>query len=425
MATLSTAPSTRVAHLLAVAQAEFSAHGYDHVSIDGIARAASVSKETIYRHFTDKRALFEAAIESLRAEFSMRVAETAGSDTVADEEAVARIVRLIYDSANVGGYLSATWLSVASMRFFPDLAERLHDEGLRRIEPIRAALAARAAALGIAGDVLPAHAGDLGAMAVEGTRTIMGWPPLEGAERDAHARAVAHLFLHGCATDAPSPPLAPSFPAPEQGAAPLPPPAPRADHIALLMATARRHFDAHGYRGASLDAIGVEARVGRGTLYRHFDGKAGLFEAVMLDEAHAVAAELAATLPALAPNEEPAVVLSGFAAAAGAVLAGPRSVALHRIVIAEARRAPRLARQVHAATRLPAMLPLTDYLAAGAVTGRFRLNDADWHARQFLTLAGEGNRPLTRRAQASPDERARTARRAVATFLSGYTAALG
>ena len=122
MATLSTAPSTRVAHLLAVAQAEFSAHGYDHVSIDGIARAASVSKETIYRHFTDKRALFEAAIESLRAEFSMRVAETAGSDTVADEEAVARIVRLIYDSANVAAICpphGCQWRACGSFRILP------------------------------------------------------------------------------------------------------------------------------------------------------------------------------------------------------------------------------------------------------------------------------------------------------------------
>ena len=53
-------PSVRVQHLLKVARVEFVAGGFDAVSIDAIARASGVSKETIYRYFPDKQALMRA-----------------------------------------------------------------------------------------------------------------------------------------------------------------------------------------------------------------------------------------------------------------------------------------------------------------------------------------------------------------------------
>ncbi len=424
--------SPRVSHLLDVAHGAFAAHGYQHVSVDGIARASGVSKETIYRHFADKSALFEAALGGSRDAFSADIARVADTDHGTDDGAIENYALAIYRAAATGGHISATWLTVSSARSFPAVAARLHGEGLRRMAPISEALAARAAAAGRPGHVPVDHAADLGAMTVEGARHMMGWPWLEGVERAAHIAAVVRLFLHGCMaggdskeasersalTVQPGNERADSTPA-------LPPaPPPRANHIAALMNVAQAHFDAHGYRGASLDTIGAEARVGRGTLYRHFDGKAGLFEAVLLDGARQIAADAAALVPTPAIGNPPAVVLAGFARAAWDTLNSERALALYRTIIAESRRVPRLARQVYAISQLELMLPLTEYLTAAAADGQLRIDDADWHARQFLSLATEGNRPLSRIIPPDRKTRERTGRRAVATFLHGFAAAL-
>jgi AcrR family transcriptional regulator len=49
---------------------------------------------------------------------------------------------------------------------------------------------------------------------------------------------------------------------------------------ATLVGTARRLFTERGYAGVGTEEIAREAGVTRGALYHHFDGKAGLFQAV-------------------------------------------------------------------------------------------------------------------------------------------------
>lgn len=51
---------------------------------------------------------------------------------------------------------------------------------------------------------------------------------------------------------------------------------------AELLAAGRRLFATIGYDGVSAEQIVAEAGVTRGALYHHFDGKAGLFEAVFI-----------------------------------------------------------------------------------------------------------------------------------------------
>jgi AcrR family transcriptional regulator len=62
----------------------------------------------------------------------------------------------------------------------------------------------------------------------------------------------------------------------------------------LLLDTAGRHFAAHGFRGASLNAILAEAGVPKGVAYYYFADKADLLAAV-LEEA---ARDLVAMVPA-------------------------------------------------------------------------------------------------------------------------------
>jgi len=52
---------------------------------------------------------------------------------------------------------------------------------------------------------------------------------------------------------------------------------------AALIAAGRALFAAHGYDAVAAEQIVEEAGVTRGALYHHFDGKAGLFEAVFLE----------------------------------------------------------------------------------------------------------------------------------------------
>ena len=55
-------PADRKSQLAALASALFAAHGYAHVSVADIARAAGVTAPSVYRHFADKQALLVAAV---------------------------------------------------------------------------------------------------------------------------------------------------------------------------------------------------------------------------------------------------------------------------------------------------------------------------------------------------------------------------
>lgn len=50
---------------------------------------------------------------------------------------------------------------------------------------------------------------------------------------------------------------------------------------ARILEAARRHFAREGWAAASLDLIARDATVTRGAVYHHFDGKLGLFRAVV------------------------------------------------------------------------------------------------------------------------------------------------
>ena len=62
---------------------------------------------------------------------------------------------------------------------------------------------------------------------------------------------------------------------------------------AALIAAGRQLFAAHGYDAVATEQIVEAAGVTRGALYHHFDGKAGLFEAVFLE----IEAELMSKFP--------------------------------------------------------------------------------------------------------------------------------
>lgn len=68
-------------HLIEVATTLFAERGYEDTSIETVLQVASVSRGSLYHHFKNKEALFEAVLEAIENETGLRVMEAAASAT--------------------------------------------------------------------------------------------------------------------------------------------------------------------------------------------------------------------------------------------------------------------------------------------------------------------------------------------------------
>ena len=397
----------RVAHLLDIARAAFETEGFDRVSIDAIARQAGVSKETIYRHFPDKQALFRASLDEMGGRFLAR-AQALQSAGLPKDKTLDGLALAILDSAVSGGLLTPLWLAAGLGQRMPDFAAELQKAQAERMEPVRLAIEAIARVQDAQRVVPIEDALDFGSLAVEGSVLLMGFDSPAPDRRAAIAGRVAGLFEKGIFGMAMEPTMMDEAPAAVSiSHAPLAQP----PHLRRLLDTASLHFLRDGYEIASLSAIGAEAKVGRGTLYRHFGHKAGLFDAVLRD----LAAQLArdAVPPALAPHEGVEAV-AGYFSSATVHLTGPASIALHRAVITASRRAPELARKVHDMVREPWIGPLATWISQAT-----KHPDTRWLARQGIVLAMHGNRAIAAGHGPAPAARPNHALRTARLFLNG------
>jgi AcrR family transcriptional regulator len=109
--------------MVAVATRLFGERGYDGASIEAVLRESGVSRGALYHHFADKKALFEAVLESVEADAARRTVEAASGTTdpagalragceawvrIAAEPEVRRIVLL--DAPGVVGW--ARWREI-------------------------------------------------------------------------------------------------------------------------------------------------------------------------------------------------------------------------------------------------------------------------------------------------------------------------
>ncbi|TRW88881.1 TetR/AcrR family transcriptional regulator [Mycolicibacterium sp. 018/SC-01/001] len=139
------------AAILAHGQRLFLAHGYQGTSMDMVAAAAAVSKQTVYKHFGDKHALLLAIVDEALAgtvgSFEARVAELAGTDELDRDltilardylravlsEPVVQLRRLVIGEANRVPDLAEAYLQRAPSRMlaaFADCFEALTGRGL-------------------------------------------------------------------------------------------------------------------------------------------------------------------------------------------------------------------------------------------------------------------------------------------------------
>lgn len=111
----------------------FVAHGYDKTSIEMIAEAAVVSRQTIYNQFGSKESLFLSIADDLTTDLSAGIAKPldAGVDLQATLERFAnRFLRLILADRTVAIYR----LFVAEVPRFPGLSEAIYKNGIVKLE---------------------------------------------------------------------------------------------------------------------------------------------------------------------------------------------------------------------------------------------------------------------------------------------------
>ncbi len=388
-------------------------HGYQHVSIDGIARASGVSKETIYRHFNDKQDLFRAAMKNVSDKFAHDFSKILHGDAC-PEEVLIRCARAIYDVMADTEHPTPNWLAIGTVKNFPELARVVFSDTIESLTPLRLYLERLAREHGTPKEITFDVLAQFGALATAGPLHIMGGTP--PADVDQTIRRAVALFLHGCGRNLDDkagvhqPAHTFSLDPMEVSAAPE-------EHIATLLSVARSHFYEAGYRSASLNEIGTIAGVGRGTIYRHFKNKEGLFRAVMQRCADDVIARGTLMVSTERPVREN---LLHMAEAINDILQEADAITLYRTVCAETKAMPDVGQDIYARTRGRLIPPVARYLAWCTSQSLLKVEDVDWAADQFVTLATGGNRYLLSETPPDANERSHTARMAVSTFLDGF-----
>jgi len=186
---------------------------------------------------------------------------------------------------------------------------------------------------------------------------------------------------------------------------------------AALMEAAVALFLADGYARTTLEAVARAAGVSSATLYKHFPTKAALFGAIM---ARMWTEGDAAAIPA--PGD-PRAGLLRIGRDYAALLAEARTVALFRVIIAEAERFPELGRALYERGKRPYLDRLRVYLEAEIADGRLAIDDLALAKRQFLGMINDvvfWPRLLIVDLAVSAEETEAVVEGAVETFLARY-----
>ena len=184
------------------ARHEFAASGYAATSMESVARRAGVSTKTLYRLIPNKAALFEAMITDRIDTFAsvVRLRACDGRDIeTALREALVVCGELVLD----GDVISLQRVVLGDSEKFPEIAETFYHKAIRRTERTLANwLQAQNERGLIRIDDAEAAAGMLlGMLVFQPQRAVMfGHAPIPAREElERRARAVAELFLRGCA----------------------------------------------------------------------------------------------------------------------------------------------------------------------------------------------------------------------------------
>jgi TetR/AcrR family transcriptional regulator of autoinduction and epiphytic fitness len=185
-----------------------------------------------------------------------------------------------------------------------------------------------------------------------------------------------------------------------------------------LIAVAEKVFVEQGYGAASMDEVAQDASMSKKTLYQLFDTKEALFAAVITDRMRALS-EGAEKGAGTRPLKDAVVE---YLCEAACYILSPRHVALFRVLIGEAWRAPGMAQAFDNACAGRGKSVLARWLAQETEAGRLDLEDPVQAAGMLFgmvvgephhrMLMGEGRPPSRTTIEAR-------VRKAVDIFLQG------
>jgi TetR/AcrR family transcriptional regulator, mexJK operon transcriptional repressor len=129
----STRGARKRAAILAAAQQVFFANGFVGASMDQVAATAAVSKQTVYKHFTNKGALFREVVTNIvRARDAGITAELLSPDKASFEEQLRSFARFFLKGVMQPDVLKLRRLVIGEAGRFPELGETFYDLGPKR-----------------------------------------------------------------------------------------------------------------------------------------------------------------------------------------------------------------------------------------------------------------------------------------------------
>ncbi len=149
-----------------------------------------------------------------------------------------------------------------------------------------------------------------------------------------------------------------------------------------ILRGAKAAFLKEGFGGASMDQIAAKAGVSKMTVYRHFGSKEDLFAGVITELCHFIVAQDLDEIFAREPDE----ALRAFARKMTDIVFEPETAELHRIVIAECRRFPKLGALFYETGPQACIDALEDYFTRYRGDRRFKVEDPLRSAEEFLEL---------------------------------------
>jgi AcrR family transcriptional regulator len=161
-------------------------------------------------------------------------------------------------------------------------------------------------------------------------------------------------------------------------------------------------FFSAGYGATTIEAVAKRARISKRTFYHRFDDKPALFTAVV----HRTIGRMRP--PSEVPLLEGANLQEILQRLAGIILRAalsPPAIALHRLIVAESARFPKLAEAVNAeGIAAEGVALIAGVLERESRAGRLKLDAPDFAARAFLHMVislpqgramGRGGKPMT------------------------------
>ena len=184
-----------------------------------------------------------------------------------------------------------------------------------------------------------------------------------------------------------------------------------------FLSAALDSFLERGYSATSIEAIAREAGVAKITIYRQFDNKEALFREVAHRAVRTARETMQSTL--VERGSDVRQVLLDLVERMYLSATEPKTLALLRLVIAEAVRFPELAKSLYAENSY-VLAPVVEYLAEAHRAGKLHVPAPELAAVQLSTLAFGGVRFFISKPLAGSEERRAWAEGIVDFVLRGW-----